>query len=197
MVTGVDEHGASPPPRTIQTRQSTVTKSAGTVVWAAGVHASPIGKCCRPISPHARSRPDEASSSNRIYHLRGIRRFWLSAISRVFVLKRETGARVSPHGDPAGPLRRAADHGPPGVVKKTGAISLPRQGSVATDRRNRAVAEIGPFQFSGIVAWFAWLFIHLLNIVEFENRVLIALKWAIDYFTYNRGARLITGDRQR
>ncbi len=82
--------------------------------------------------------------------------------------------------------------------QRTGAISLPRQGKRCHDwPYNRAVAEIGPFQFSGIFAWLAWLFIHLLYIVEFENRLVIAVKWAYDYFTHNRGARLITGDQQR
>ena len=68
------------------------------------------------------------------------------------------------------------------------------KGSLATIGRNHAVAEIGRLHFSGPVAWLAWLFIHLLYIVEFESRLLIAFKWAFDYFTHNRGARLITGD---
>ena len=46
-------------------------------------------------------------------------------------------------------------------------------------------------------AWFIWLFIHLLYIVEFENRMLILFQWAYDYFTHNRGARLITGEWDR
>jgi NADH dehydrogenase len=69
------------------------------------------------------------------------------------------------------------------------------KGSLATIGRNAAVAEIGPLRFSGILAWLAWLFIHLLYIVEFENRMLIVMQWAYDYFTYNRGARLITGEK--
>jgi NADH dehydrogenase len=67
------------------------------------------------------------------------------------------------------------------------------KGSLATIGRNRAVAEIGPFKFSGYLAWIIWLFVHILYIVEFENRVLIVFQWAYDYFTHNRGARLITG----
>jgi len=69
------------------------------------------------------------------------------------------------------------------------------KGSLATIGRNSAVAEIGPLHFSGILAWLAWLFIHLLYIVEFENRLLIVVQWAYDYFTHNRGARLITGEK--
>jgi NADH dehydrogenase len=67
------------------------------------------------------------------------------------------------------------------------------KGSLATIGRNHAVADIGPLRFSGYLAWLTWLFVHLLYIVEFENRLLIVVQWAYDYFTHNRGARLITG----
>jgi NADH dehydrogenase len=56
------------------------------------------------------------------------------------------------------------------------------------------VAVVGPLHFSGILAWLTWLFVHLRYIVEFENRLLIMVQWAYDYFTHNRGARLITGE---
>lgn len=68
------------------------------------------------------------------------------------------------------------------------------KGSLATIGRNHAVADIGSPHFSGLPAWVAWLTIHLLFIVEFENRLLILTQWALGYFTHNRGARLITGD---
>jgi NADH dehydrogenase len=58
------------------------------------------------------------------------------------------------------------------------------------------VAKIGPLEFSGIFAWATWLFVHILYIVEFESRLLIVVQWAYDYFTHNRGARLITGNRE-
>ena len=61
----------------------------------------------------------------------------------------------------------------------------------AGDGRNCAVAVIGRLQLSGHPAWLLWLFVHLLYIVEFESRVLIAIQWAFAYFTFNRGARLI------
>jgi NADH dehydrogenase len=67
------------------------------------------------------------------------------------------------------------------------------KGSLATIGRNSAVAQIGPLEFSGLLAWATWLFIHILYIVEFESRLLIVIQWAYDYFTHNRGARLITG----
>ena len=77
--------------------------------------------------------------------------------------------------------------------EKTKPFQYHDKGSLATIGRNQAVAEIGPFKFSGYLAWIVWLFVHILYIVEFENRVLIVFQWAYDYFTHNRGARLITG----
>ena len=47
---------------------------------------------------------------------------------------------------------------------------------------------------SGLFAWLAWLFIHLMYLVGFQNRVVVFIRWAFNYFTYNRGARLITGE---
>ena len=67
------------------------------------------------------------------------------------------------------------------------------KGSMATIGRAAAVAEIGKIHFSGLLAWLAWLFIHLMYLVGFDNRVLVLMKWFINYLTHNRGARLITG----
>jgi NADH dehydrogenase len=67
------------------------------------------------------------------------------------------------------------------------------KGSMATIGRAAAVAQIGPLRLGGYPAWLAWLFVHLLYIVEFDNRLLILVQWAWNYFTRNRGARLITG----
>ncbi|MCU1274568.1 MAG: FAD-dependent pyridine nucleotide-disulfide oxidoreductase, partial [Bryobacterales bacterium] len=47
---------------------------------------------------------------------------------------------------------------------------------------------------AGLVAWLVWLFVHLLYLVEFQNRLLVLIEWAYNYFTHNRGARLITGE---
>jgi NADH dehydrogenase len=67
------------------------------------------------------------------------------------------------------------------------------KGSMAVIGRNAAVAKLGRLRFNGSPAWFAWLFIHLLYLVEFDNRLLVLTQWAWNYFTWNRGARLITG----
>ena len=68
------------------------------------------------------------------------------------------------------------------------------RGSMATIGRAAAVAEVAGFRFAGYPAWLAWLFIHLVQIIGFDNKMLVLLQWAWNYLTFNRGARLITGD---
>ena len=71
------------------------------------------------------------------------------------------------------------------------------RGMMATIGRHRAVAVIGRLQFAGFAAWFAWLFVHLLFLVGFRNRMMVLLEWGYLYLTYGRGARLITGQPWR
>ncbi|MDD5563862.1 MAG: NAD(P)/FAD-dependent oxidoreductase [Thermoanaerobaculaceae bacterium] len=67
------------------------------------------------------------------------------------------------------------------------------RGNLATIGRASAVADMGWLRFSGFPAWLTWLFVHLMNLVEFESRLLVLLQWAWAYTTFNRAARLITG----
>jgi NADH:ubiquinone reductase (H+-translocating) len=80
-----------------------------------------------------------------------------------------------------------------GEPTNTAAFKYLDLGSMATIGRASAVAEIGGVRLTGLLGWLSWLFIHLLYIVAFENRVLILLQWAWNYVTRNRAARLITG----
>jgi NADH dehydrogenase len=66
-------------------------------------------------------------------------------------------------------------------------------GTLATIGRASAVADLPWAKFGGVLAWFAWLFIHLVNIVQFQNRVLVLIQWAFSYLSRGRSARLITG----
>ncbi|MBV9266869.1 MAG: NAD(P)/FAD-dependent oxidoreductase [Acidobacteriaceae bacterium] len=67
------------------------------------------------------------------------------------------------------------------------------KGELAVIGRGAAVAKVFGAHLSGFIAWLVWLFIHLLYIVEFQSRVLVAVEWGFLYLTWNRGARLITG----
>ncbi len=66
------------------------------------------------------------------------------------------------------------------------------RGNMAIVGRASAVADLGKLQFSGFLAWLAWLFVHLMHLVEFENKVLVLIQWGWYYFRRNRAARLIT-----
>jgi NADH dehydrogenase len=68
------------------------------------------------------------------------------------------------------------------------------KGDMATIGRASAVAVLGPLRLDGFVAWVFWLFVHLLYLVGFQNRLLVLVQWGFQYFTFNRGARLITGE---
>jgi NADH dehydrogenase len=68
------------------------------------------------------------------------------------------------------------------------------KGNLATIGRAAAVAEFGKIHISGFVAWLAWLFVHVFFLIGFRNRIIVLVQWAWSYFTYERGARLITGD---
>jgi NADH:ubiquinone reductase (H+-translocating) len=69
------------------------------------------------------------------------------------------------------------------------------KGSMATIGRKAAIAEIGKLHLSGFIAWMAWLTVHIFFLIGFRNRFAVLFNWAWSYFTYQRGARLITGRR--
>lgn len=68
------------------------------------------------------------------------------------------------------------------------------KGSMATIGRAKAVAEVAGLKFHGLIAWLAWLFIHLLLLVGFHNRVLVFLSWGFAYLTFSKGSRIINGN---
>lgn len=67
------------------------------------------------------------------------------------------------------------------------------KGSMATIGRKAAIAEVGKLHLSGFMAWMAWLLVHIFFLIGFRNRAAVLFNWAWSYFTYQRGARLITG----
>ncbi len=67
------------------------------------------------------------------------------------------------------------------------------KGQLAVIGRGRAVADIKGLKFGGFIAWFIWAFVHILFLIGFRNRLSVMLQWAWSYFTYEQGARLITG----
>jgi NADH dehydrogenase len=66
------------------------------------------------------------------------------------------------------------------------------KGTMATIGRSKAVAEVGRFKFSGLLAWLTWLFVHLIFLIGFRNKISVIMQWIYSYFAYKRGARIIT-----
>ena len=177
--------------------------AARTVLWAAGVQASPLGKIL------AERTGVGLDAAGRV----GVDG-WLAVPGHPQILVVGDLARVVQDGAqvpgvaPAAmqqgryAARLMAERLRGQTSGQTRGQTIPAfryrdKGSLATIGRNRAVAMIGRFRFTGYIAWLLWRFIHLLYIVEFESRVLIAIQWGFAYFTFNRGARLITGDSGR
>jgi len=71
------------------------------------------------------------------------------------------------------------------------------KGDLATIGRHRAVARFGRLQVEGYFAWFLWLFVHIMYLVGFRNRLSVLLQWTYAYLTYQRGVRLISGEMSR
>jgi NADH dehydrogenase len=69
------------------------------------------------------------------------------------------------------------------------------KGDLATIGRQRAIADFGRFHVEGALAWWFWLFVHILYLAGFRNRVAVLVEWAYAFFTYQRGSRLITAPR--
>jgi len=67
------------------------------------------------------------------------------------------------------------------------------KGTMATIGRSAAVAKVGKAEFSGLLAWLAWLFVHLIFLLGFRNKIAVLLQWTYSYFAYKRSARIITG----
>jgi NADH dehydrogenase len=65
---------------------------------------------------------------------------------------------------------------------------------MATIGRAKAVAEVAGLKFHGLIAWLAWLFVHLILLVGFNNRILVFMSWGISYISFSKGSRIISGN---
>ena len=159
------------------------------VVWAAGVAASPLGRRL-------------GVSTDRMGRVEVLPDLSIPGHPEVFAI----GDMASfPHqtGKPLPGVAQVALQG-----GRTAARNIRRtlsgeprerfryrdKGSMATIGRAKAIAEIGRVRLTGFVAWLAWLFVHILFLIGFRNRVAVFLEWAWSYLTWQRGARLITGE---
>jgi NADH dehydrogenase len=71
------------------------------------------------------------------------------------------------------------------------------KGTMATIGRTKAVAQVGRLKMSGVMAWLAWLTLHLVFLIGFRNKVAVMVNWIYSYFAYKRGARIIMNEPPR
>jgi NADH dehydrogenase len=183
MVTGIDERGVAIGQERID---------AATVLWAAGVEASPLARAtgaktdrqgrvevdaqlCIPGHSNVFAIGDMASTRDE----QGLN---LPATAPVALQQGRYVAQVirdDLRGRPRRPFR------------------FFDKGQMATIGRSRAVIEIGRFHLAGRLAWFLWLIVHIYYLTGFRNRVFVVIHWAWAYLTFRRGARLIVGKEWR
>ncbi|MGE3842039.1 MAG: NAD(P)/FAD-dependent oxidoreductase [Vicinamibacterales bacterium] len=168
---------------------STFRIESETILWAAGVAASPLGATLGvPLDRVGRVKVQDDLSvpghSNvfvigDLAHIEGADRQPLPGVAPVAVQEAQHVARIIASGatGPRPPFRY---------------VNL---GNLATIGRASAVADFGWFRARGAFAWLLWLFIHILKLTGFRNRFLVLVQWAWAYVTYQRSIRLITGDR--
>jgi len=158
---------------------------AHTIVWAAGVQASPaaawLGAPC-----------DRAGRAVVGEDLR------VAGEERIFAIG-DTAACAGPAGRPLPGIAPVAKQQGRYAARRirgleTGPFRYRDYGSMATIGRRRAVADFGRVQVSGFPAWLLWCVAHIWFLVGFRSRLSVALTWAWNYFTFERSARLITGD---
>ena len=187
-VTGIDADGVT---LTLNGREELI--ATHTVLWAAGVRASHLGKVLADRAGAGLDRagrvivePDLSLPAHpEIFVIGDLASFThqggmpLPGVAPVAMQQGGYVARLI--------RRRVAGRPAPAPFHYF------NKGNLATVGRNKAVAEFGNLHIWGFPAWFTWVFVHLMYLVEFDNRLLVFVEWVYNYFTHNRGARLITG----
>ena len=165
-----------------------------TVLWAAGVRASHLGAALARCGVATLDRGGRVIVQND---------FSIANHPEIFVIG-DLASYTPGGGKPLPGIAPVAQQAGRYVAKVIGARltgkTLPRfkyrdRGSMAIVGRATAIADLGGVHLAGFTAWLAWLFVHLMQLVEFENRVLVLVQWGWFYFRRSRAARLITGDR--
>jgi NADH dehydrogenase len=177
-VTEIDAHGV---------RLGEERISARTVLWAAGVAASPLGKSLGvPLDRAGRVlvEPDLRVPGHPEVFVAGD------------LMSMEQNGKPVPGVAPAA-LQAGRAAAANVLLALSGQPTRPfryrDKGSLATIGRAAAVAQLGRWSFSGFFAWWLWWVVHIAYLIGFRNRIVVMLGWAWQYFAFSRGARLITG----
>jgi NADH dehydrogenase len=188
FVTNIDENGVS-----YKHGETSGTVPARTVFWAGGVTATPFA---RKVAERLNVETDRAGRFKVNPDLT------LPDHPEIFVLG-DLALANDAMGNPLPGVAQVAIQGGRYAGKlikaRLAGQKLPlfkyfNKGDMAVIGRAAAVANVFGVHVSGFVAWFIWLFIHLIYIVEFQSRVIVLIQWGFLYLTFSRSARLITGE---
>ncbi len=164
--------------------------AARTILWAAGVAASPLGKQLARTGAEldragrVRVQPDLSLAAHPEVFVAGDLASATSdgkPVPGVAPAAKQMGAQVARNI-----LARLAG-------RETQAFRYKDFGSLATIGRHSAVAQLPNLKFSGLLAWWFWLLLHIYFLIGFRSRLIVLINWAWAYFTYGRGARIILG----
>lgn len=178
----------------LKSGEATQVVQAKTIIWAAGVQASPLGK---QLADAAGAKVD------RLGRVLVEPDMSLPSYPTIFVIG-DLANRSDAEGQPLPGVALVAIQQGKYVARlitkrlKNEPAPPPFRyvnlGSMATIGRARAVADMGWLRLTGYWGWLAWLFVHLMRLVGYENRISVFVQWAYNYVTRNRSARLITGE---
>ena len=188
-VTNVDADGVA-----FEHGSSTERLAAKTVLWAGGVTTNEFG---RTLAKRAEAQTDH------IGRIKVTPQLTIPNFPNIFVVG-DLALANDKNGKPLPGVAQVAMQGGAYAAKVIRArveqkpepapFHYFNKGDMAVIGRAAAVANIFGLHLSGLLAWVVWLFIHLIYIVEFQSRVVVFIQWGIQFLTFSRGARLITGD---
>jgi NADH dehydrogenase len=165
--------------------------SARTILWAAGIRASPIAQVIAGRTGAGLDRLGRVVVEPDLTVAGYPNLFVLGDLASLTHRRAEPLPALAPvaiqQGQTVGRLIRARLAG-----KAMRPFTYRDKGKLAVIGRNAAVARLGRFEFGGLFAWLLWALVHITYLIEFDHKVLVMLRWIWNYFTQRRGARLIT-----
>jgi NADH dehydrogenase len=187
VVKEIDKEGL-----TYQSKDCSHRMSARTVLWAGGVTASPLGRTLADRTSAETDRGGKIKVTPQLT-LAGYRDIYV-----VGDLALSMGSDGKPLPGVAPVAMQQGAYAAKAILKnirgdaKPAAFHYIDRGSLAVIGRWAAVADIFSLHLSGLIAWLVWACVHLMNLVQFQSRILVFIHWAFQDLTFSRGARLIT-----
>jgi NADH dehydrogenase len=186
-VTDIDPDGVN-----LLTPKGTERIHAHTVLWAAGVTASDFGKVLEQSAGATRDREGRIIVSPNLTIPGHPEIFVVGDLAHI-----EQNGEAVPGVAPA--AMQQGRYAAASILarirnKPVKPFHYRNKGDLAVIGRASAVVKLGNLHLHGVIAWLLWVFIHLLYLVEFRNRIIVFIRWGFQYLTFDRGARLITGE---